>query len=275
MAGSLGREVTDRLLWEGSKPLWVHEAFYILSEAVVPKLHIKSHLGNVTNYWPSGSTWSTESQPLEVGPAHKEIFASVPGYCNGEPRFQKFTRVERNVLIGWWSLKLVIFLYIRRLKSAEATRGQTEPMKEEEMESRRMAEALGWEVVTEAACGAALRTGEMRAGAGLQSGGGGAGHSHGHTCHLSSSVYHSWEQVGEPARGEWGRGIWINWGKRVTSAAKSIAPAFHLWPPQPLSYFSMLCSFHLRSSFSSPTQMPLDITSCMKPFLISSSTVNC
>ena len=47
-------------------------------------------------------------------------------------------------------------------------------MKEEEMESRRMAEALGWEVVTEAACGAALRTGEMRAGAGLQSGGGGA-----------------------------------------------------------------------------------------------------
>ena len=68
----------------------------------------------------------------------------------------------------------MIFLYIRRLKSAEATRGQTEPMKEEEMESRRMAEALGWEVVTEAACGAALRTGEMRAGAGLQSGGGGA-----------------------------------------------------------------------------------------------------
>ena len=120
-----------------------------------------------------------------------------------------------------------------------------------------------------------LRTGEMRAGAGLQSGGGEAGHSHGHTRHLSSSVYHSWEQVGEPARGERGRGIWINWGKRVTSAAKSIAPAFHLWPPQPLSYFSMLWSFHLRSSFSSPTQMPLDITSCTKPFLISSSTVNC
>lgn len=46
----------------------------------------------------------------------------------------------------------MIFLYVR-LKTAEATRGQTEHMKEEEMESRRMAEAPGWAVVTEAACG--------------------------------------------------------------------------------------------------------------------------
>lgn len=37
-----------------------------------------------------------------------------------------------------------VFLYIRRLKSVEATRGQTEHTKEEEMESRRMAESLGW-----------------------------------------------------------------------------------------------------------------------------------
>ena len=61
-------------------------------------------------------------------------------------------------------------------------------------------------MVTGAACGVALRMGEMRAGAALQPVGGGAGHSHGHTYHLSSLVYHSWEQVGEPARGEGGRG---------------------------------------------------------------------
>ena len=38
----------------------------------------------------------------------------------------------------------MLFLYIRRLKSEEAARGQTEHMKEEEMESRRTAESLGW-----------------------------------------------------------------------------------------------------------------------------------